>query len=99
MEHQTLARVAIEGSVSAAQCALLRDSVEGSAFERSGFPLHAVPMPGVEFYQLDSETFIVTYMVIGDDVYCYEAWRSGWKKMRIRAAELRRANKLVEKVA
>lgn len=90
--------VAIQGSVSVAQCSLLRDKVEGSVFENSGLPVHAVPVPGAQFWQLNSSIMIVTYMLLGDDVYCWDAVNYRWRRMFISASQITGMKFIVKRI-
>lgn len=90
----------IEGSVSADQCALLRDYVEGVAVEAVERQIaNAMPLPGVAFYQLQSSFDTVTYMILDEVAYCYERHESSWHRMMVPASHIREAKDLIRRVA
>ena len=83
----------IEGSVSENQCALLRHNVEEAALA------NVLPLPGVEFYQLQASFETVTYMILGGDAYCYERFDGSWRPMLVPVSHIRQAGKLLRRVA
>jgi hypothetical protein len=89
----------IEGSVSADQCALLRHNVEDLALESVAYPSNFFPMPGVEFFQLESSLAMVTYMILDEVAYYYEIYSQRWHRMMVPASHIREAKDLIRKVA
>lgn len=99
MQNQSMARVTIDGSVSAAQCSVLRDSVEGRGFELSGMPVHVVPVPGAEFWQLPSSIATVTYMLLDGAAYFYDSQSFRWRRMRISVEDFKSMRHMVKRIA
>lgn len=99
MNTITLAPGANQGGILAAQCSLLRQDVEDAAIERTGFPLHIIPMPGAAFYQLAAKTFSVTYMILDEKVYCYESFDYSWRPMPVPPSHIRSATQLIKRIA
>jgi hypothetical protein len=89
----------IEGSVSADQCALLRHNVEDVALKAVAYPSGVFPMPGVEFFQLESSFAMVTYMILDDVAYYYEINNHRWHRMMVPASHIREAKDLIRRVA
>lgn len=89
----------IEGSVSADQCALLRHNVEDLALESVAYPSNVFPMPGVQFFQLQSSFATVTYMILDEVAYYYEIHDHRWHRMMIPASHITEAKDLIRKVA
>lgn len=94
--------IAVTFSAEAMQA--LRSKQEHDAIERAG---RSVPhkqlvsfMPGAEFYQLDSSFALVTYMILGNSVYCYCQFTFTWQPMpNARASDVRQAKNLIKRIA
>lgn len=89
--------VSIPNSVSVSQCNLMRSVVEGMALESVGEVVHQVPMPGAEFYQLQSDFRWFTYMILGEQSYIWDRDSNKWVTCFVPAAHIRQA-KLLKKV-
>ena len=89
----------VPNSVSADQCALLRHNVEGVALEAVAYPSGVFPMPGVEFFRLESSFVTVTYMILDDVAYYYEINNHRWHRMMVPASYIREAKHLIRRVA
>lgn len=83
----------IEGSVSESQCALLRHNVEESALAS------VLPLPGVDFFQLQASFATVTYMILDEVAYYYEIHDHRWHRMVIPASHIREAKDLIRRVS
>lgn len=99
MKPVSMAPFEIPGSVSADQCALLRHNVEDLALEAVAYPSNVFPMPGVEFFQLESSFAMVTYMILDEVAYYYEIYNHSWHRMMVPASHIREAKNLIRKVA
>lgn len=89
----------IEGSVSADQCALLRHNVEDVVLEAVAYPSNVFPIPGVQFFQLESSFATVTYMILDEVAYYYEIHDHLWHRMMIPASHIREAKDLIRRLA
>lgn len=69
--------------------------VEAAHFQPQGFTC----FPAAEFYQFDTSWFVVTYMILGNSVYCYEAENYSWRKMLVEPDSIRQATQLIRRVA
>lgn len=69
--------------------------VQAAHFQPQGFTC----FPAAEFYQFETSWFVVTYMILGDTVYCYETENYSWRKMLIQPDDIRNANQLIRRVA
>lgn len=69
--------------------------VEAAHFQPQGFTC----FPAAEFYQFETSWFVVTYMVLGDSVYCYEPENYSWRKMLVSPDSIRQATQLIRRVA
>lgn len=69
--------------------------VQAAHFQPQGFTC----FPAAEFYQFDTRWFVVTYMILGDAVYCYETENYSWRKMLVSPDSIRQANQLIRRVA
>lgn len=73
--------------------------VEAAHFQPQGFTC----FPAATFYQFETSWFVVTYMILGDSVYCYESdcksEKYGWRKMLIQPDDIRKATQLIRRVA
>lgn len=88
--------VSIPNSVSVSQCNLMRQVVEGYAIESVGEVFHNIPMPGAEFWQLQSDFKWVTYMILGEQAYCWDAEKNKWLVMYVPAEHIRQSQMITK---